>query len=77
MPRTDKEKKEQNRFFFWYKKENKDWIKDSLTKVKRFDLLKRLIDNDDSTIKSDKSRSFKKGRQKPVKKGKRKGRTRK
>jgi uncharacterized radical SAM protein YgiQ len=29
-PKSKKEKLEQNRFFFWYKKENKDWIKNQL-----------------------------------------------
>ncbi len=29
-PKTRKEKDEQHRFFFWYKDENKDWIKKHL-----------------------------------------------
>ena len=42
-PRTKKEKDEQHRFFFWYKKENADWIKNTLRKVGRSDLLQRLM----------------------------------
>ncbi|MEY4659151.1 MAG: hypothetical protein RJB36_917, partial [Bacteroidota bacterium] len=33
----------QNRFFFWYKRENKDWIKQRLTKAKRPDLIEKLL----------------------------------
>ena len=41
---TSKEqKKEQNRFFFWYKKENFKWIRNSLRKIKRDDLAKKLL----------------------------------
>jgi uncharacterized radical SAM protein YgiQ len=42
-PRTKKEKDEQHRFFFWYKNENKKWIKDTLTKVGKIDLIKKLL----------------------------------
>ncbi|MGY0393533.1 YgiQ family radical SAM protein [Bizionia sp. KMM 8389] len=42
-PKTRKEKDEQHRFFFWYKDENKAWIKKTLTKVGRPDLLKVLL----------------------------------
>ena len=38
-----KDKDEQHRFFFWYKKENKQWIKNTLSKVGRSDLLKILL----------------------------------
>jgi len=37
------EKKNQNRFFFWYKRENRDWIKDRLTKAKRPELISQLL----------------------------------
>lgn len=30
VPKTKKEKQDQHRFFFWYKKENKQWVKDKL-----------------------------------------------
>ncbi|MEP5340930.1 MAG: YgiQ family radical SAM protein [Algibacter sp.] len=42
-PITRKEKEEQHRFFFWYKDENKDWIKKTLNKLGRQDLLKVLL----------------------------------
>ncbi len=41
--KSKQEKMNQNRFFFWYKKENRDWIKRRLTETKRPDLLKRLL----------------------------------
>jgi uncharacterized radical SAM protein YgiQ len=37
------EKTEQNRFFFWYKKENRSWIKRKLSELHRPDLLKILL----------------------------------
>lgn len=42
-PKTRKEKDEQHRFFFWYKDENKAWIKKTLNKLGRQDLLKVLL----------------------------------
>ncbi|MEN8764662.1 MAG: YgiQ family radical SAM protein [Wenyingzhuangia sp.] len=42
-PKTAKEKEEQHRFFFWYKKENQAWIRKSLTKIGRKDLLNKLL----------------------------------
>jgi uncharacterized radical SAM protein YgiQ len=42
-PKTRKEKEEQHRFFFWYKDENKAWIKNTLNKLGRQDLLKVLL----------------------------------
>jgi len=42
-PKTPKEKDEQHRFFFWYKDENKAWIKKTLNKLGRQDLLKVLL----------------------------------
>lgn len=42
-PITRKEKEEQHRFFFWYKDENKAWIKKTLSKLGRQDLLKVLL----------------------------------
>lgn len=44
-PRTKKEREEQHQFFFWYKKEYQDWIRNTLTRLKRIDLLKKLIRN--------------------------------
>lgn len=37
------DKKEQNRFFFWYKRKNYGWIKNTLRKLHREDLAERLI----------------------------------
>ncbi|MFD0993274.1 YgiQ family radical SAM protein [Tenacibaculum geojense] len=51
-PKTRKEKLDQHKFFFWYKKENRKWIKDTLTKVGRTDLLKKLLPGDDSWRKN-------------------------
>jgi uncharacterized radical SAM protein YgiQ len=41
--KTREEKLNQNRFFFWYKKENQDWIRKQLTKAKRPDLIDKLL----------------------------------
>jgi uncharacterized radical SAM protein YgiQ len=41
--KTREEKLNQNRFFFWYKRENKDWIRQRLTKAKRPDLIEKLL----------------------------------
>jgi hypothetical protein len=57
-PISKKEKEEQHRFFFWYKKENRDWIKKTLNKVGRVDLLDILLPDD---------RSWKSNKLKPVK----------
>ena len=56
-PRTKQEKEDQHRFFFWYKPENHKWIRNSLKKVGRFDLIERLLPKADE-VKKD---SFKKG----------------
>lgn len=41
--KSRKEKQAQNRFFFWYKAENRQWIKNTLGKVNRGDLVSRLL----------------------------------
>lgn len=46
--KTREEKLNQNRFFFWYKRENKEWIKQRLTKAKRPDLIEKLLGEDTS-----------------------------
>lgn len=43
--RTKPEKIAQQRFFFWYKRENQAWIKDKLMKLKRSDLAQKLLAN--------------------------------
>ncbi|NBU46450.1 MAG: DUF3362 domain-containing protein [Flavobacteriales bacterium] len=42
-PKTKEEKLNQNRFFFWYKRENQQWIKQRLEKAKRPDLSSKLL----------------------------------
>jgi len=42
-PKSKKEKEEQHRFFFWYKKENQAWIKNTLQKLNRNDLINTLL----------------------------------
>ena len=39
------EKTKQRKFFFWYKEENKNFVKNSLAKLKRFDISKELFGN--------------------------------
>ncbi|TCI92686.1 YgiQ family radical SAM protein [Tenacibaculum sp. M341] len=51
-PKTKQEKLDQHKFFFWYKKENRKWIKDKLTSVGRTDLLKKLLPEDKSWRKN-------------------------
>lgn len=41
-PKSEKEKKQQNMFFFWYKKEFREPILSALQKMKRPDLIKKL-----------------------------------
>ena len=50
-PKTRKEKDEQHRFFFWYKKENRRWIQNTLTKLGRPDLLKTLLSSGKKPLK--------------------------
>lgn len=41
--KTKEEKLNQNKYFFWYKRENQDWIRQRLTKAKRPDLIDKLL----------------------------------
>ena len=41
--KTKEEKANQNRFFFWYKRENREWIRQRLAKVNRPDLIEKLV----------------------------------
>lgn len=41
--KSEKEKRSQNKFFFWYQKENQDWIREKLKSINRPDLIKRLL----------------------------------
>lgn len=58
-PKTPKEKEKQNKFFFWYKRENQDWIRNELQKVDRYDLAKRLLDKPKPQGKSEKPKWLK------------------
>lgn len=42
-PKKAEDKKDQHRFFFWYKRENHRWIKQVLTKANRQDLIDQLL----------------------------------
>lgn len=42
-PKQEEEKRDQHRFFFWYKRENHRWIKDVLQKADRPDLVQQLL----------------------------------
>jgi uncharacterized radical SAM protein YgiQ len=67
-PKSKKDKDEQHRFFFWYKKENRNWIKSTLQKVNRNDLIEKLL----GTEKNDK-RTGNYARNKRIKKFKKQG----
>jgi len=41
--RTPEQKKDQNRFFFWYKRENQQWIRERLKRVNQTELADRLL----------------------------------
>ncbi len=43
VPKSKKEKDEQHRFFFWYKKENQNWIRNTLQRVGQSELAERLL----------------------------------
>ena len=41
--RTDREKKDQWRFFFWYKRENREWIRRTLSRLRQSEFTARLL----------------------------------
>ena len=43
VAKTPEQKKSQQRFFFWYNKENRSWIKETLKRLKLENLIKRLL----------------------------------
>lgn len=53
IPFTSKEKQEQQKFFFWHKKENIQWIKEMLFKLHRKDLLPLLINDYKKAVHSE------------------------
>jgi radical SAM superfamily enzyme YgiQ (UPF0313 family) len=82
-PKAEDEKRDQHRFFFWYKRENHRWIKSVLKKANREDLVNQLLA--DATPKGQKnkhrqaspqqrrSKSFKKNYHKNKKRNSHKG----
>jgi uncharacterized radical SAM protein YgiQ len=47
-PKTKEEKQDQHRFFFWYKKENKQWVKDKLLGSGNKELFDKLTGGESS-----------------------------
>lgn len=58
-PKSKREKEKQNRFFFWYRRENQDWIRKELQQVDRYDLAKRLLDKPKKSGNSEKPKWLK------------------
>ena len=46
--KSPEEKKNQNRYFFWYKRENQEWISSRLKRAGRSDLSHKLVENTSS-----------------------------
>jgi radical SAM superfamily enzyme YgiQ (UPF0313 family) len=42
VAKTKEEKLAQQRFFFWYKPENREWVKNALRRIGRADWIKKL-----------------------------------
>jgi len=42
-PRSKKEREDQHQFFFWYKRENQVWIRKTLSRLNRKDMLEKLL----------------------------------
>ncbi|OIQ36323.1 MAG: YgiQ family radical SAM protein [Crocinitomix sp. MedPE-SWsnd] len=59
-PKTKKEKQDQHRFFFWYKPENRQWVKDKLINAGKRDLLERLTGDGGRRSNNKKEHSSKK-----------------
>lgn len=47
--KSREQKQNQHRFFFWYKKENQNWIRAQLKKAKRPELIPKLLDEERQT----------------------------
>ncbi|MCL4111236.1 UNVERIFIED_CONTAM: hypothetical protein GTU68_026487 [Idotea baltica] len=67
--RTASEREEQHRFFFWWKPENRGWIKQTLTEVGRADLAERLLERKQgqSVVSEASSSSERSGKSRPSK----------
>ena len=61
-PKSKQEKDEQHRFFFWYKKENQAWIRNTLNKVNRNDLLEKLLPSYGKKTRQQKEKRVLKGK---------------
>ena len=48
--KTKEEKLNQNRFFFWYKRENRDWIRQRLQKANRPELIEKLLGDQEPKV---------------------------
>lgn len=57
-PKTAQDKKTQNNYFFWYKPEIRNWIRQRLQKLKRPDLAARLLGDMSSVSKEKSGKSF-------------------
>jgi uncharacterized radical SAM protein YgiQ len=57
-PKSSQDKKDQNRFFFWYKRENQGWIKNILSQRGETDLLQRLTITDHRQPKKSNDKKF-------------------
>ena len=51
VPRSKSEKENQHKFFFWYKRENRNWVINKLSNLGQMDLLRRLTAIDKSKVK--------------------------
>ncbi len=58
--RTKHEKTAQQKFFFWYKRENQNWIQQKLSQIGREDLLKQLLAFEKQKKNAQKSKSKRK-----------------
>jgi len=57
-PKTEQDKKDQNRFFFWYKKENQGWIRNVLSGRGENELLSKLTLNNKKATSNPSNKKF-------------------
>lgn len=55
-PKTKQDKQDQSRFFFWYKKENHAWIRNTLTNAGRSDILNKLLPQKRKSVRNSNKR---------------------
>ncbi|KAA3615413.1 MAG: YgiQ family radical SAM protein [Calditrichaeota bacterium] len=68
--KSDKQKQDQNKFFFWYKKENRQWIRNVLQKSGRADWADFLLNKPKTGQEKDANVAKKRGMAKPGRFGK-------